>query len=122
MAFFADEGSEKRQSRYQVVAPVDGTYILISYKDLLYIACHDHRMMAVILDVKEWLAKNKFPKCDFFLPTSLSVTRDMRHVFQQNVRKVILINRRQRSKLKELIQMIRSLCLNKIGIRFLIRN
>ena len=105
LCFFTEDNSENRLNKFEVVGATAGTYIKLTFKDLLYIAIHNETMMRLMLRLRRLMniGDEIFPLCDFSFPDN-GRDRTPTIKLKQAMRKVILFNKQKRSKVKSLIE------------------
>jgi hypothetical protein len=101
-AFFVDDDSSSRQSKFTLQAVSPGDYYFIKYSSLNLLGMYDETMRCIFDHYKSKVSRSGVPTCDFKVYRK---ERNLSEIFVQALRRLILINKQKRSKVSVLRNM-----------------
>ena len=93
-AFFVDEESSSRLSKYTLQAVSPGDFFFIRYNLLNLLGQYDDTLKRIIDHYHKKVRLSGIPLCDFKVYRK---ERDLREIFVQALRRLILLNKQRRS-------------------------
>ena len=97
-AFFVDETSKQRKSKFSLQAISAGEYYFIHYNFLELLGEYDQNMKAIIKKYKDRCHHQGIPECDFKVYRK---KRNLQEIFVQALRRQVLLNKKKRSDFEE---------------------
>jgi len=92
-AFFVDEDSSSRLSKFTLQAVSPGDYFFVKYSLLTLMGQYDETMKNLIDHYRELVKRNGVPTCDFKVYRK---ERNLQEIFLQALRRLILVNKQKR--------------------------
>ena len=97
-AFFVDEASKQKRSKFSLQAISAGEYFFIHYNFLSLLGEYDHNMSEIIKEYKNRCKIQGIPECDFKVYRK---KRNLQEIFVQALRRQVLLNKKKRSKIEK---------------------
>ena len=97
-AFFVDETSKQKRSKFSLQAISAGEYFFIHYNFLSLLGEYDQNMSEIIKEYTNRCKLQGIPECDFKVYRK---KRNLQEIFVQALRRQVLLNKKKRSDIEK---------------------
>ena len=97
-AFFVDESSKHKRSKFSLQAISAGEYFFIRYNFLRHLGKYDQNLKEIIKEYRNRYKHYGIPECDFKVYRR---KRNLQEIFVQALRRQVLLNKKKRSDIEK---------------------